>query len=177
MTILIFRLLTGQWVLKSVEVSTGPTQALFVRTLNCWILAIMSSASFDHNRQIGVSKDRDWRWRQESIYSDDAIVLTVFCSYRSSYGGRSSGPFVWNTSGIWGCHGDRIVWEAQRQLRSWLNLDRQQLVFALFYLAKKFLIRCFYHRKWRGCLLRQRRSRERRWHQHTIRPRVLREIS
>jgi len=44
MTILaIFRLFTGQWVLKSVEVSTGPALALFVRTLNCWILAIMSS--------------------------------------------------------------------------------------------------------------------------------------
>ena len=42
----IFRLLTGQWVLKSVEVSTGPARALFVRTLSCWILAIMPFLDF-----------------------------------------------------------------------------------------------------------------------------------
>jgi len=45
-TLAIFRLLTGQWVLKSVEVSTGPTRVLFVRTPNFWISAIMLSLDF-----------------------------------------------------------------------------------------------------------------------------------
>ena len=63
-------------------------------------------------------------------------LLTLLCSdriysYHSSYGSRSSSSFTWNTSGIESCHGDRITREAQRQLRSGLNLDRQQLVLAL----------------------------------------------
>ena len=65
------------------------------------------------------------------FYSDFDIVLTV-CLYRFSYGSRSSSSFAWNTSRIGGCNGDRIAWEAQRRLLTWLNLDWQQLVFALF---------------------------------------------
>ena len=65
-------------------------------------------------------------------FHSDCRCSDRISSYRSSYGSRSSGPFAWNTCRIRGCHGDRIAWEAQRRLPSWLNLDWQQLVLTLF---------------------------------------------